>query len=92
MLEQTENVAYNTIISFTMKRQGKPKLYSCKMLAASSCALDLMLAMATKATQISLTVWVALAKHEIAQQQLWHHCSVRSEKQTSMAKNSFDWC
>jgi len=56
MLEQTENVAYNTIISFTMKRQGKPKLYSYKMLAASSCALDLLLAMATKATQISLTV------------------------------------
>jgi len=28
MLEQTENVAYSTIISLTMKRQGKPKFYS----------------------------------------------------------------
>jgi len=26
MLEQTENVAYNTSISLTMKRQWKPKL------------------------------------------------------------------
>ena len=28
MLEQTENFAYSTIISLTMKRQGKPKFYS----------------------------------------------------------------
>jgi len=48
--------------------------------------------MATKVTQISLTVSVALGKHEIAQQLLGHHCSVRSEKQTAMAENSLDWC
>jgi len=30
MLEQTENVAYKTSISLTMKRQWKPKLYSYK--------------------------------------------------------------
>ena len=48
--------------------------------------------MATKVTQISLMVSVALGKHQIAQQLLGHHCSVRSEKQTAMAENSFDWC
>jgi len=37
-------------------------------------------------------VLVALGKHQIAQQLLGHHCSVRSEKQTAMAENSFDWC
>ena len=61
-------------------------------IAASSCALAVMLAMATKVTQISLMVSVALGKHQIAQQLLGHHCSVRSEKQTAMAENSFDWC
>ena len=49
-----------------------------------------MLAMATKVTQISLMVSVALGKHQIAQQLLavlGHHCSVRSEKQTAMAES-----
>jgi len=48
--------------------------------------------MTTKITQISLMVSVALGKHQIAQQLVRHHCSVRSEKQTAMAENSFDWC
>ena len=61
-------------------------------IAAFSCALAVMLAMATKVTQISLMVSVALGKHQIAQQLLGYHCSVRSEKQTAMAENSFDWC
>ena len=90
MLEQTENVAYSTIISLTMKRQGKPKFYSYSDPASSSLAV--MLAMVTKVTQISLMVSVALGKHQIAQQLLGHHSSVRSEKQTAMAENLFDWC
>jgi len=52
MMEQTENVAYSTIISLTMKRQGKPKFYSYSSIQLS-CSLAIMLAMATKVTQIS---------------------------------------
>jgi len=33
LLEQTENAAYNTSISFTMKRQWKPKLYNVSSIA-----------------------------------------------------------
>jgi len=59
------------------------------MLAASRCALAIrMLTMTTKVTQISLVVWVALGKHEIAQQLVGHPCSVK--KQISVAENSFD--
>ena len=89
MLEQTENAEYSTIISLTMKRQGNPKFYSYSSI---QLCISFILAMATKVTQISLIVAVALGKHQIAQQLLGHHCCVRSEKQTAMAENSFDWC
>ena len=48
--------------------------------------------MMTKVTQISLMIWVALGKHQIIQQLVGHPCSVRFEKQSSMAENLFDWC
>jgi len=51
----------------------KTKTLQLKMLGASHCALVILLAMATKVTQISLMVWVALGKHQIAQ-------PLRSEK------------
>jgi len=68
------------------------KTLRLQMLAASRCALAILLAMTTKVTQISLMVWVALGKHQIAELLLEHPFSVRSEKETAMAENSLDWC
>jgi len=90
MLEQTENVAYSTIISLTMKRQGKTKFYSY-----SSIQLRISCYAGNgdkDNANISRMVSVALGKHQIAQQLLGHHCSVRCENQTAIAENSFDWC
>ena len=94
MLEYTENVAYNTSISLTFdnETQVKTKTLQLQMLAASRCALAILLAVTTEVTQISLMVWVALGKHQIAQQLVEHPCSMRFEKQTSVAENSFDCC
>jgi len=50
------------------------KTLQLQMLAASSCALAVMLATTTKVTQISLMVWVALGMHQIAQQLVGHPC------------------
>jgi len=63
------------------------------MIAASrgTLAIRPMLTTTTKVTQISFMDLVALEKHQI-QQLVGHPCSVKSEKQTSMANNSFDWC
>jgi len=55
MLEQTENVAYNTNISLTFgnKTPVKTKNFTVTklMLAASHCALAIMLSITTKATR-----------------------------------------
>ena len=58
MLEQTENAAYNTSISLTFDNETpvKTKTLQLQMLAASRCALAVLLAMMTKVTQISLMV------------------------------------
>jgi len=58
MLEQTENVAYNTSIRLTFDNETpvKTKTLQLQMLAASRCAIAIMLAMTTKVTQISLMV------------------------------------
>ena len=74
----------------TMKRQWKPKLYSYKNVSSIPLCISYYAGNDYKGN--ANMVWVALGKHQIAQQLVGHPCSVRSEKQTFMAENSFDWC
>jgi len=64
MLEQTENVAYNTSISLTSDNEMpvKTKTLHLQMLAASRCALAIMLAMTTKVTQMWFELHLASTK------------------------------
>jgi len=82
------NKLYTSSSHLTLKCQWKPNFF---MLAAFRSALAIMLAMTTKVTQISL-VCIALGKAGKHHQLVGNHCSVRFQKHTSMAENSFDWC
>ena len=81
------NVAYNTSISLTMKRQESQ---SFTVTYVSSIPLCTSYSYADNDDKgnanISLVVWVALGKHQIAQQLVGHPV----KKQISVAENSFD--